>query len=934
MTVWFVRASESALIASVAFLLGTGALSAQRPAALARDTTTPATAGSVDGAFIDRLPVDSINGALQLQSNVGGSADGLVIRGGEAGAAGTFIDGIPITPGSRRVRLQPGTNALSEASVLSGPLSAALGNGTAGAILLRTRTRGPARFSYESDSPFGASSLGLNRFEASGGISLGHLTFFGAGVLQGQRSAEPGFHAGEAPIFVRAGIDTTVTVGNTPVDVYDYAVSRGSCDAFAGSVNAGIAGNYGVACQGDRTPFSDQSNHQLLAKVEYGSGQTRIGVMAMRSRDQSRLFNYATSQLITNTFGQSTTSDLLGLTLAQRLGQGGVFRASLSRQSDRLLGGPLNPAGELATRNPSLGILVGEIGYSYDFNTFPVDSQLVYNYRNNVQGSRRSPYDLGNTPQYVPISNFRSNAYGLTGTPESGGPIGLIQLYREHRTVGTANGTWQVGPNSRFQIGGELTRYDIDNYHHQLTSQAGSDVYKVSPSVVGLFAEDVFHYGSVTFSAGVRYDRLNSNAMRPFSLDTVAASPTFNTYQPFPRISSYDGTFDGDSLVVFKRDKSHSAVSPRFRLAYGVSAGTEFRLGYSRQAQLPDFGTLFAGLNTDLAITNTNQVFGSDMGFEKSWIAEAGLRHALGNATTLDLSAYVRRDDVTLAARLVPLQDPTRHNAQTDLREFTEDNGYHTEGADIRLERRQGALTGTVGYSLQHSRVSGSGVAGPFSRPHALSAALAFGLRNTTLLAGARLASGAPYSSCDPLGNESVLSDEACVRGGGIAGARLPMEKLLDLRLTQDVHIGAQTVTAYIDARNILNFRNVVRVYSTTGTTTSPLEAETDFANDSSSAANEAKANGIYDVATGAVDLGFAGQGNSGCAGYVTQAGSAAAPSCIELIRAEQRFGNGDGVFTLAEQHAAFGAAYAASHGEQVFTGAPRRMRVGVQIGF
>lgn len=926
------------IIAFAATIIGARGLAAQGTPRVPRDTTPAATAGGIDGTLVERLPVDSVNGALLLQSDVGGSSAGLTIRGSAAGAATTLIDGIPITPGSRLVRLQPGTNALAEAAVLSGPLSAALGNGTAGAILLRTRTHSPAQFSFESDSPFGASSLGLNRFEASGGGSLGgHINFFAAGVLQGQKSAEPGFGARQAPIFVRAGIDTTVDAGGTPVDVYEYAVFRGKCEAFAGSVNPGIAGNYGFGCQGDRTPFSDQSNHQVLAKLEYGDAQSRIGVIAMRSRDQSRLFNYATSQLSTNTFGQSTTSDLIGLTLAERLGSNGILRASLSRQSDRLLSGPLSPAGELATRDPSLGILVGEIGYSYDFNTFPIDSQLIYNVRNNVQGSRRSPYDLGNTSQYVTISNYRTNAYGLTGTPEGGGPLGTLDLYQEHRTVAAASGTWQVGPNSRFQLGGDFTHYGIDNYHHQLTSQSGSDVYSVSPSALGLFAEDVFRYGRVTFSAGVRYDRFNSNAERPFSLDTVSTSPTFDTYQPFPRISSYDGTFQGDSLVVFTPDESHSAFSPRFRLAYAMAPGTELRLGYSRQTQLPDFAELFAGINTDLAITNVNQPFGSDMGFEKSWIAEAGLRQLLGAGTTIDIAGYVRKDDAALVEELVSLSDPTRHNSRVDLRQFNNDGEFQTEGADIRLERRQGILSGVVGYSYQHAHTAGIAPVNSFGRPHTVSGALAVTVSNTALLAGFRVGSGGPYTMCETFGNESVLSDQLCNRGqllGGFNSARLPTQKLLDLRLTQDLHIGAQTITAYIDARNIFNFRNVLRVYSASGTTSSPLEEEMNFANDSSSIANEAKANGIYNNATGTVDLSFTGQGNGGCTGYVTQAGLPAAPSCIQLIRAEQRFGNGDGAFTLAEQQAAAGAAYSASRGDQIFTGAPRRMRAGLQIGF
>ena len=302
--------------------------------------------------------------------------------------------------------------------MLGGPLGAEVGNATAPVIVLRTRSTRGARFSYETDSPFGAASLGLNRFEGSFGTRLGRLSIFAGGAVNGQASAEPGFGARAAPIFVRAGLDTTVTADLAQVDLFNYAVSRGSCDTFAASANPGIADNFGVPCGGDRTPLSAISNHQILLKADYAANRSTVGVIALRSRDQSRLFDYLTSYLPTNAFGTAGTSDLLGVTLAHRMGGNAVLRASLSRQTDELLSGPLSAAGELATRDPSLGVMFGRMGFQYDFETFPIDRRWSSNYRQNLPGSRRSPYDLENTTQYSTFSQYRSNAYGLTGFAE------------------------------------------------------------------------------------------------------------------------------------------------------------------------------------------------------------------------------------------------------------------------------------------------------------------------------------------------------------------------------------------------------------------------------------------------------------------------------------------------------------------------------------
>ena len=70
------------------------------------------------------------------------------------------------------------------------------------------------------------------------------------------------------------------------------------------------------------------------------------------------------------------------------------------------------------------------------------------------------------------------------------------------------------------------------------------------------------------------------------------------------------------------------------------------------------------------------------------------------------------------------------------------------------------------------------------------------------------------------------------------------------------------------------------------------------------------------------------------CSNWSTQNGQPAAPNCIYLIRAEERFGNGDGVFTLSEQRRASQANYYASRSDANFTASPRRLRLGLELNF
>ena len=66
----------------------------------------------------------------------------------------------------------------------------------------------------------------------------------------------------------------------------------------------------------------------------------------------------------------------------------------------------------------------------------------------------------------------------------------------------------------------------------------------------------------------------------------------------------------------------------------------------------------------------------------------------------------------------------------------------------------------------------------------------------------------------------------------------------------------------------------------------------------------------------------------------MNNAGASAVADCVYLIRAEERFGNGDGVFTLAEQQAASDASYMVNRGTNSFTGQGRRLRLGLELNF
>jgi len=131
--------------------------------------------------------------------------------------------------------------------------------------------------------------------------------------------------------------------------------------------------------------------------------------------------------------------------------------------------------------------------------------------------------------------------------------------------------------------------------------------------------------------------------------------------------------------------------------------------------------------------------------------------------------------------------------------------------------------------------------------------------------------------------------------------------------------------------RNILNFTNIIRLFQGNGDIVNAVEYTADSTIASTSLANEASQNSVLDDETGTIDL---TGGAAGCAAWVNQGGSPAAPNCVYLVRAEQRFGNGDGEYTVAEQTRAFNSYYNSFRNRNFFTDSPRRVRLGLEVNF
>ncbi len=939
----------------------------------------------VDGGFTDKLPVDNITNVLALQPGVMASTGGtqLSVRGSRIDENATYVDGVPVQPGTRGEgsgrdfgTLQIGTNGFEDASITTGASSAEFGNAQGGIIAITTKTGGQrfaGNLGYETGELSGKQmGSGFNRLQASlGGPIMGDLTFFVSGVISGNRYGNGGYHGDAVPSWTAVSVDTTFAIPSSTsatadtlfLPAYNYALSRGSCDSpwVKNAADPEMRDNYGYDCRGNLGGGGGlNSSRQLSGKLNYSFGSgSRISLSYLGTRGLSR-----GDRSLDNTFGTILDNHVVTLNWNQVLSRSATRQiaidAYVSYQKDRAANSLLTRESEEATRDPFMGWYFGNFDFVYDEDQFPVTDEMVYQYRIQDPTAPITLYDRANTTQYTGQNGYSGAPLGIgDGISGFGGAPGTIDAVNERRWIGKVNLDMQVDRYNRLKIGGEYTSSEMSNYSIGSSSAGFSDVYRAEPVRYNIFAEDRLDLGDVVLVAGLRYDYFKLGAEK---------------WKDFPRISSAPN-FDPENLDQYLEPyTAHDYISPHVQVSFPVTERTNFRLSYAQQVQTPDYSVALFGSNTDLAITNTNNNYGTDLDFGKSVLFEFGVGHAFSDDMVLDISVYNKDNLANAAGRLIPRTDP-RTGANADLRLQVNQDFGNTRGIDVRIDRRFGQIfNGVLAYSYQDARNTGTdpftyinfgsritsaitGNAAPppqsaqpigYSRPHNIAAQFAFNfpadykagtaiggiLSQVGLTGTARYASGTPYTRCDP-----TLDDDLSVRSGGVCttlnggynAARLPAFKQFDLRLTKGFTLGGMALTAYADMRNVLNIKNISSVFAQTGTTQNDRYRRQLATNDSISFATQAKANGAYSDATGNISL---PTDNAGCAGWQTTGGSPSAPTCYFLRKDEQRFGNGDGIYSLAEQRVASDVARMGTFDISAFTGSGRTLRLGMEVNF
>jgi hypothetical protein len=621
---------------------------------------------------------------------------------------------------------------------------------------------------------------------------------------------------------------------------------------------------------------------------------------------------------------------------------------------------------------------------AYRSNGVPYDSMRAYPQRNDLDVSQ-SLTGLAD--------NLRANPYGMrTGYNINGFGNGGLQKVNEDRLQLRATLDWQLGRFNRVKLGGEYI--NIDMLANNIPLYEGIPLPETgSPKRIGAFLQDRLDIGDLVLEGGIRWDYLDPGAEYSRVPGYVFNVPD-SLKQGFTRYDSETGGFvplnacGPDSFDPtapcrsnFIEGTTKSEFSPRLGASFPVTPTSTFRLSYGRFVQTPAFFTtngfadgfantaaqtvgFLQNTNFDLVNANTNQIWGRDVDMPSTRTFEFGYRQLIGQSLVIDVSAFNKKQRSALAARKLPYEDPNREGATTFLNVITNKDWTESNGFEAKLDKAFGNLSvNSLSYSFIDARGTGSD---PFtytalilrgssnisaltgapenppevllpleqSRKHniSLTSSLQFPvdymqgsaagaiLSDFGVFAILRVRSGLPFTKLINSGNGQVGPPSGAGLNGtpqsSISNVETSWTTSIDLRFTKGFQLGkGWNLQAFLDWRNPFNLANSNTAFLETAGIVNQQHKDAQLL----TALSDTRLDGDnlirdFDIAVESPETDF---------------------NKYSLMRAEERWGDGDGVFTVEEQTIAFCQTYESNFGSDVrFRTSDQLFRLGLRIAF
>jgi len=910
--------------------------------------------------------------------------DGVLVRSFGTGAAQNLT--VP-TNSLEQVDVIVGGFAAEFGEAQSGVVSYVTRTGGArftGSLELATDRLGPATW-----------TTNFNRLEANfGGPIVGPLTFFVAGSATG-RSAND--NEGGPGYWVQDNTDTCpsaaqfsglCTAGEPAIFTLPRASStEGATDSVAIAAPAFTLTKSRLQPYGwnDNYLFTGNLNWQLPrgSRVTFGYTRNRFQ-WYVRTFDDIWSF-YRADNMDGNLNTRDAFSLTTFLTLAQSPTQQIALDVRLSYQADRLQSGILDPDWYLNHQFPEFGFTFSDAKFHGDPNTRRQGLDLFNPGELELQAGRSGTVFADSTAMYPGRqedlrakqtvtgigANLRANPYGWYNYfPTSGPGNAGLQIRDEDRLQARVALDWQLGRFNRMKFGGEFI--DVDLSRSEMWLYRGVPTVNLAqPRRIGAFLQNRLDVGDLVLEAGIRMDYLDPNVDYPRVPGFEGGNVPDSLQAGYIRwdsnagewVPKWDEPCSGASTCLSNWIPATSKTewSPRLGASFPVTPTSTFRLSYGRFVQTPAF---FGGAAVYTNPTAAGQAglweAGRDVEMPSTRSFEFGYRQLIGQSFVIDVSAFNKKQSQALTFRSLPYEDPNNQGYTVYQDVLTNLDFTESMGLEVKLDKAIGnVFVGNVSYTyldargtgwdpwtyqnltsnassnlafqtgrpvdppevllpLESARKHNFAVTGSMQLPTDYMAGTTAGavFRDLGVFTILYARSGQRFTKLEQTGrtNLSPPSGGSLVESS-FGGLTMPWQIEFDLRISKGFKLGrGLNLQAFLDWRNPFDIARTDQVFSETGDTSHALAKEI-WVNDGMS---DPRLDGDTEIRD--FDIAAESRENS----YNT----------FMLMRAEQRFGNGDGIYTVEEQTMAFAQDWEYFRGEQRLAPSNQSLRLGLRLAF
>ncbi len=730
---------------------------------------------------IQALPVAEFDDVLQLQAGVTKDADGnFHIRGGRTNEVAYWVNGISVTDAYDHSRgIEIDNNSIQEMQVISGTFNAEYGNAMSG--IVNTVTKEGGRDYHGSVMLYSGDHMSnfTDYFP-----HIDNINAFANYNFQGSLSGPVPFTNDELTFFVSGRYFYD--------DGYLFGERRYN--------PTGTVGNDEVV------PMNWGKNTYGQGNISFAPFQNlKINLEGLYSKDDYRDYNHEYRWNPDGDVSKHSKSYNLTATITHMLSSSSFYT------------------------------LKGSYFFK-DFNEYlykdPLDSRYL------------SPDSL--TTDYIGYS-FRTK-----GT-------NLHRFFRETNTYfGKIDYTSQVAQSHLVKFGAELKSHKlkVDDYTLEplrvdniavvpfqpaipAENQPNRFKYNSDPIEASAYIQDKIEFESVIINIGLRLDYFNSKGKILVDLTDP------NIYAPLRSPSEFgldlpDDQWTDDYIkeynsylepYYYKDATAKTQFSPRFGIAYPISASGVIHFSYGHFLQIPPFQYLFQNgpyKVPNSGINNDHAVFGNpDLKPQKTIMYEIGFRQEFLDDYLIDATGFYRdiRDWIQSDAPV-----STRNGVLYSL--FTNKDYANVKGITLNITKRLTNYFGfDVNYTYQVAEGSNSKPDDAFNaakgndepslylipmdwdQNHLLNASIYTSLDNCGISLLARYGTGLPYTPTVTI----YTADRGITSGLVKNSRRIPSQFTLDLKVDKTFNIGGLDINAFLRVFNLLDNRIPLKVFGDTG---------------------------------------------------------------------------------------------------------------------